>query len=176
MNVDDERLADYYREDGYSRTDYRQMSKTRKQKDDYIRKEQMNRKITMTQEQGSKSYSNLYAAYPQERVQTLSMQSTVTDNEFTERDWTPQDSSYGAAFPWCGWVPKSKRQLIEKIMIALAGLFVIWLITTIAMLLTSSDKKNGSSSYGDDDSLQLDDDFYVKDQQWYGDDNDDYMN
>ena len=167
MNVEDERISDHHREAGYSQTEYRQMSKTQKQKDEYIRKEQRHRKEMMEQDNKNNSYSNLYSAYPQERVQTLSMQSTMTENEFNERDWTPQDSSYGAAFPFCGWVPKSKRQLIEKVMIALAGLFVIYVITTIAMLLTSD--RRSSSSYKNDD---IDDDFYVREQV---DDDDDYM-
>ena len=157
MNVDDERIADYYNEAGYSQTDYKKMTMPQRQKDEYIRKEQINRKQMMEKEQNStsKSYSDLYSAYPQERVQTLSMQSTMTENEFSERDWTPQDSSYGAAFPFCGWVPKSKRQLIEKVLLGLAGFFVIYMIVNIAMLLTSD--KDSSYQYYDNDNYKDDD-------------------
>ncbi len=162
MNKVDERTSDQYHEAGYSQTNYTEMSsRTQKQKDEYIRKEQIERKRAMEQEGRRNSHSNLYSAYPQERVQTLSIQSTMTDNEFSANDWTPQDSSYGAAFPYCGWVPKKKRKMIEKVIYVLAGFFVLWLITTIAMLLTSDNKKSSSSVYYDDNLG--DDDHYVDD-------------
>lgn len=170
MAIDDEtNKASLDYEAGNASTDFTAMSKTAQEKQKYIRKEQMHRQKLLDEE----SQNYLQMTYPADnRGQSLSMQSTMTETDFTDRDWTPEDSSYGAAFPFCGWVPKSLRQGVEKAIIALVGLFVIYLIVSIAMIL-KPDNPN-SSGYKTDDFYITDDDFYVtNDNVAYDDDDDD---
>lgn len=64
---------------------------------------------------------------------------------FSEADWTPPDSSYGAAIPVGGCIPKNIRRLIEWTI--LAGLFlgvVMFLIATSIRLHSEGDS-NGSA-------------------------------
>jgi hypothetical protein len=148
------------------------MSRTEKEKAAYIQKEQSNR-YRMMENDNQNTRHFLQIPYPSNRTPTLSIQSTVTE-DFQEQDWTPQDSSYGAAFPCCGWVPKSIRQTVEKFLLAVAGVFVIYTIVTIAVLLLG----DGESESGNANNFNVDDnfynyiydDFYVKDQNNGGDD------
>ena len=72
-------------------------------------------------------------------------------------DWTPQDSSYGAAVPVCGWIPKRIRKLIEIIFFLLLTALIIFLVVKIGIILTSEHK----SSSGTDVDLWTDDDRYI---------------
>jgi hypothetical protein len=177
MNRDDERKqATVDPEFGYALNDNRGMTKKEKDKAQYVLKEQMKRKKQLE----SESQEYLHMSYPHNRVQSLSIQSTMTETEFNERDWTPQDSSYGAAFPLCGFMPKSIRQLVEKVIIALVSVFIIYAIVSIAIMLTTDNSGGKSSSHKYDDFYITDDDFYVTDdeRQAYNqkyDDDDDYL-
>lgn len=180
MNVDDEKTTTQDvgtgtgttdgNEYASSTTNYKVMSRSQKEKDRYIQKEQLYREKMLAQEN-----RNVFMTYPHYRMPSLgSVQSTVTDTDYNDIEWTPEDSSYGAAFPFCGWLPKSLRQALEKALIALTGLLIIYAIVSIAILLTGDgEKKNGkTSTYNYDDFYSIDDDFYVRDQ-WNVDDNDD---
>ncbi len=164
-------------EANYSSSDYTAMPRAEREKAQYILKEQL-RRAKMQQDENQQY---LHTSYPQNRINSLSIQSTMTgETEFNENDWTPPDSSYGAAFPFCGWVPKRIRQGTEKLMIALAGFLVIYGIVMIAIRLTG-DGNGRSSSYRHDDFRISDDDLYVADgdddrnayNYKYGDDGDD---
>lgn len=180
MNVDDEETATQDLENGTvqgydndntpATTNYKVMSRSEQERARYVQKEQLYREKMMAEE----NRRNMFMTYPHYRFPSLgSVTSTATDTEYNDIDWTPEDSSYGAAFPFCGWVPKSLRQAFEKAMIALTGLLIIYAIVSIAILLTGDgDKKNGkTSTYSYDDFYSIDDDFYVRDQ--WNDDNDD---
>lgn len=157
--------------DASNNFDYESMTKDERKKAKFIQKEQTNRQKLM-QNDGLNFPS---ISYPVDRFPSISAQSTGTETDLNELEWTPQDSSYGAAFPFCGWIPKSLRQAIEKLMIALVGFLVIYSIVSIAILLTGDreNKKRKSSTYKYDDFYFFDDNFYVKD---YMDDADDYLN
>lgn len=71
--------------------------------------------------------------------------------DFTDAEWTPPDSSYGAAFPVGGWIPKNIRRLIEWTVIGMVVVgIVLFVITTSIRIATSG-------GY----SLDLDDDRYI---------------
>jgi hypothetical protein len=76
----------------------------------------------------------------------------------TFEDWTPQDSSYGAAVPACGWVPKRIRKLIEIIFFLAVTALIIFLVVKIGIKLTGNEHK---SSSGTDLDLWNDDDHYI---------------
>ena len=76
----------------------------------------------------------------------------------TFEDWTPQDSSYGAAVPVCGWIPKRIRKLIEIIFFLVLTALIIFLVVKIGIVLTSSEHQ---SSSGTDLDLWTDDDRYI---------------
>ena len=76
-----------------------------------------------------------------------------TASEFKESDWTPPDSSYGAACPVCGWIPKHVRQKIELSLIALSVLCFLW-----AVVVTSTRVSNAGKAMHNETSLG--DDFY----------------
>ena len=98
--------------------------------------------------------------------------------DFDPSDWTPPDSSYGAAIPVAGWIPKPIRRTIEGTLIALGIVALVYMVVTTSMRVTNErsnkDSSNSSSvnSYGGDSSsddryyrysggLYLDDDLYV---------------
>lgn len=102
-----------------------------------------------------KSISSSYDMYQMSPIEIAQTSTDVTD--FDENEWTPQDSSYGAAIPICGWIPKSTRQLIEKAIMAVALFFICYLVVSLMIQLTSGFTSSGQSS-----NIHMDDDFYVE--------------
>lgn len=98
---------------------------------------------------------------------------SVADFSFKESEWTPPDSSYGAAIPLGGWIPKPIRRAIEWTVIALGTAFVVYLIVMASMRVTDERNKmhnNTTNSFYSDGSDQedvftgciyLDDDRYI---------------
>jgi hypothetical protein len=76
----------------------------------------------------------------------------------TFEDWTPQDSSYGAAVPVCGCIPKRIRKLIEIVFVLFVTALIIFLVVKLGIKLTANEHK---SSSGTDLSLWSDDDHYI---------------
>jgi hypothetical protein len=66
-------------------------------------------------------------------------------------EWTPQDSSYGAAVPACGWVPKRIRKLFEGIMFLIIVALLIFVIVKTGMHLKSSGSWEENRYFSDDD-------------------------
>eukprot|EP00554_Chaetoceros_debilis_P007782 CAMPEP_0194078170 /NCGR_PEP_ID=MMETSP0149-20130528/4636_1 /TAXON_ID=122233 /ORGANISM="Chaetoceros debilis, Strain MM31A-1" /LENGTH=318 /DNA_ID=CAMNT_0038759375 /DNA_START=222 /DNA_END=1178 /DNA_ORIENTATION=+ len=98
---------------------------------------------------------------------------------FDNGDWTPVDSSYGGAFPFCGWIPKKKRQAIEKVLLVAFGIFMIYSIVSVATILTGGNDGSHSSNWverDDDNYVQNHDDTYYQTYQMNYDDDDDYLN
>jgi hypothetical protein len=94
--------------------------------------------------------------------------------DFTEAEWTKADSSYGAAIPFGGWIPKNIRRTIEATIIALLVVGLVYLVVATSIRLSEEHQSSnsnatvsGSSDYG---GLNLDDDRYID----YS--NDDYSN
>lgn len=117
--------------------------------------------------------------------------------DFDETEWTPQDSSYGAAIPICGWIPKRLRQFIEATLIVFGVFALVYLVVTTSIALSEhksskdvdydkNDTSGSSSGITYDSSLAVDDDWYIeyKNDGNYGynngnrngDDDDDYVN
>jgi hypothetical protein len=105
--------------------------------------------------------------------------SSVAD--FDESEWTPPDSSYGAAIPVAGWIPKPIRRTIEGTLIALAIVALVYMVVTTSMRVTNerSNKndanRNSVDAYGSDSYLQngkmySDDKYYRYDGGVYLDD------
>jgi hypothetical protein len=109
-------------------------------------------------------------------VKSMPSQDSIAD--FDKSEWTPEDSSYGAACPVCGCVPKHVRRAIEFSMIsALVLVFVYLLVMTsinVSDARTASHRSNSTSAEDTFDSRQnytnnnysnaalTDDDTYVK--------------
>jgi hypothetical protein len=94
-----------------------------------------------------------------QRDYSLSLQlpnADSVDTHFEEGDWTQQDSSYGGAFPFCGWIPKRIRQCTESILLVVAGFATIYFIVTVAIKLTGSGGSSSKSS-----TYDLNDDHYI---------------
>ncbi|CAB9520872.1 expressed unknown protein [Seminavis robusta] len=101
--------------------------------------------------------------------------------DFDEGEWTPQDSSYGAAIPVCGWVPKRLRQFIEATLISFAVFVLVYIVVTTSISISEAkdagrevynDTSSGSKVY--DNGLEFDDDWYVEYSQ-YPNEDDDYF-
>lgn len=104
---------------------------------------------------------------------TRSVDSTA---DFRDTEWTPPDSSYGAACPVCGCVPKNVRRMVEFSMIAaMVVAFVYLLITTSIDLSDERNRNRGgggsnststhaatSSGGGSGQSALTDDGFYIE--------------
>ena len=107
--------------------------------------------------------------------------------DFDESEWTPADSSYGAACPVCGCIPKRVRQMIEMTLIFAMVFFLIYLVVRTSMKVaeahrmdsnsshaSASDKYFNSGSYNRTSSsstnIVTDDDVYVEKYNYYIDD------
>ena len=84
----------------------------------------------------------------------------VTLESFSEEEWTPQDSAYGAACPMCGCLPKHIRRGIEVTLIGILIFVLVYLIVTTSIRINN---EHASSSSGNKSSKTLrDDDYFVE--------------
>lgn len=90
------------------------------------------------------------------------------------REWTPADSSYGAAIPVAGWIPKHIRRAIEATMIALTLMGLVYLVVTTSIKVTEHARgvKNSTATDKSSATVDLNDDWYVayNDDKVSGDD------
>lgn len=83
--------------------------------------------------------------------------------------WTPQDSSYGAAVPAFGFIPKRIRKLLEGIIFVILVCLLLFVVVKLGIML-----KNSSSSSGGGQDIEFDDDdhYIANDGEESGDSND----
>jgi hypothetical protein len=84
--------------------------------------------------------------------------------DFEDSEWTQQDSSYGAAIPFGGWIPKNIRRIIESTLIALLFIGLVYLVVATSIRVTEETSSRHSNTTGngtDYGGLNLDDDRYV---------------
>jgi hypothetical protein len=62
--------------------------------------------------------------------------------DFDESEWTQPDSSYGAACPVCGCIPKRVRQIVEMTLIAGMVFLLIYLVVAVSMKIADAHRKN----------------------------------
>ena len=79
-------------------------------------------------------------------------------------EWTPRDSSYGAAVSACGWVPKRIRRLIEAVFVILTFAILVFIVIKIGQEISSHAHSSGS---GGDLDLD-DDDHYIAHNNGHG--------
>ena len=79
--------------------------------------------------------------------------------DFQESEWTPPDSSYGAACPLFGWIPKNIRQNIEYTIILLLVLGLVYLVVMLSIIF--SEARRDESLTEESAVLDLDDDRYI---------------
>jgi hypothetical protein len=90
--------------------------------------------------------------------------------DFDESEWTPPDSSYGAAIPIAGWIPKSIRRTIECTLIAVVlGCIVFFVVET--SVRADSKSRNHKSNNSDLTVYNTSWNYYADDQYAYGFDN-----
>jgi hypothetical protein len=98
-----------------------------------------------------------------------------TLRDFRESDWTPPDSSYGAAIPVAGWIPKPIRRMIESTLIVLGTVGLVYLIITTSIRITGDNNSsnnnrqnngsvNGTQSGGNNNNNNMDY-YYVNNQE-----------
>mmetsp|Transcript_15658 Transcript_15658/g.32715 ORF Transcript_15658/g.32715 Transcript_15658/m.32715 type:complete len:519 (-) Transcript_15658:84-1640(-) len=87
---------------------------------------------------------------------------TMTNEKTSQKpvvEWTPQDSSYGAAFPAFGWIPKRIRKLIESVFYVVVMSLLIYAVVKTGIMLNSGNKNSGSGS--EESDFWDDDDHYL---------------
>jgi len=94
-------------------------------------------------------------------------------DDFDESEWTPPDSSYGAAIPVAGWIPKHIRQLIEGTLISIGVLGVALLIVATSIRWTDGIGSTSNSVEVTDNATTVGDDEYVAYESSYRDNGDD---
>ena len=102
-------------------------------------------------------------AQPLQRISSM-MTKSSTDSllDFDESEWTPADSSYGAAIPVMGWIPKKIRRMIEYSLIGVGVLLLVYLVVFTSLQMTDGQQNSDSSgNKKNDGGLNLDDDRYV---------------
>ena len=125
----------------------------------YISKEKSIRAKMLEEERRRNMYLSGTSQYGLQRSFSLSIQTTKTDSidsHFDANDWTPQDSSYGGAFPFFGCIPKRIRQAIEYCFLVVTGFATIYFIVCTAIKLSGSGEDGSSSSLHFDDDLYID--------------------
>jgi hypothetical protein len=100
------------------------------------------------------------------RIPSLLTQSSVEGDsgEFEEKDWTRADSSYGAAIPVAGWIPKAIRRTIEwTVIVSLLALFAFFVVTMSIRIRDDQgvSTSNKDAKYGYDTGFGYNDDGYV---------------
>lgn len=79
--------------------------------------------------------------------------------DFQESEWTPPDSSYGAAIPLFGWIPKKTRQRVEFTIMLVLVVLLVYLMVMLSIMITEA--RQHDSLAEDNGSLNLDDDRYI---------------
>ncbi|VEU34092.1 unnamed protein product [Pseudo-nitzschia multistriata] len=82
--------------------------------------------------------------------------------DFDESEWTPPDSSYGAACPVCGFISKRVRQMIEMTLITAMIFFLIYLLVTTSMKIAEAHRKEGNNNSSSTSTVVTNDDVYVE--------------
>ena len=129
----------------------------------------------------SNSKTNDDASVPIARTKSNTADSIA---DFDDSEWTPPDSSYGAACPVCGCIPKRVRQMIEMTLIAAMVFGLIYLVVTTSMKIADARSVNdnsdnysnnnynrtGSSSAASNNYITDDDHYVEKSYSNYDDD------
>ena len=70
-------------------------------------------------------------------------------------EWTPQDSSYGAAVPAFGCIPKRIRKLLEGVFVVIILALLIFIVVKVGIMLKISSSSEGKDiSFDDDDHYE----------------------
>jgi len=144
-------------------------SKNEIEKTNFVSKDQQIRSQQLEREKQKSLWSAPYTM--SQRVPSTTTNITQISGDFHNVDWTPHDSAYGAAFPFCGWIPKRLREAVERILVGVALIVVVYTIVTVGMTLTNGLTRSSSSS----STVYTDDDFYVQDSYSQYDDTDDLV-
>eukprot|EP00557_Chaetoceros_sp_GSL56_P008552 CAMPEP_0176490708 /NCGR_PEP_ID=MMETSP0200_2-20121128/8017_1 /TAXON_ID=947934 /ORGANISM="Chaetoceros sp., Strain GSL56" /LENGTH=184 /DNA_ID=CAMNT_0017888037 /DNA_START=36 /DNA_END=587 /DNA_ORIENTATION=- len=137
--------------------------KDKRRKDKFIIKEKKKRAETLEKENYESHYVSVTSEHDMRNSYPPAVMPTSSDSKdsyFDENDWTPFDSSYGGAFPCCGWIPKRIRQSIEYFLLVLASFTMIYFLVSAAIILTGSGK-SGTSSTSSSSTYYVDDDKYT---------------
>jgi len=79
---------------------------------------------------------------------------------FSDEEWTPQDSAYGAACPVCGCLPKHIRRGIELTLIGMLIFLLVYMVVTTSIRVNAD---HASAKTGSQASQSLrDDDYFVE--------------
>lgn len=67
--------------------------------------------------------------------------------DFDASEWTPPDSSYGAAIPVAGWIPKGIRRSIEWTVLGCVAALIVFLIVRTSLRADSNNHSSSGSRY-----------------------------
>jgi hypothetical protein len=84
----------------------------------------------------------------------------VSVESFSDEEWTPQDSAYGAACPVCGCLPKHIRRGIEFTLIVMLIFLLVYMVVTTSIRV-NADHASGKTGSHSSQSLR-DDDYFVE--------------
>lgn len=127
---------------------------------DYVRADLLNTARPVKQEIELRQLLTITTQSMEHDTMTIATRSTVPV------EWTTPDSSYGAAFPCCGCIPKKTRRIIELCLIAIGSFLFIYVLIKFSVIITTGSHKNDQNSTnstggGGSKYLETDDDFYV---------------
>ena len=88
-----------------------------------------------------------------------SQQDEESVGDFKESDWTPEDSSYGAACPLFGWIPKDRRQSMEFAILFILVIGLVYVMVMLSIVITKSHREDDREE--ESSSFNLDDDRYI---------------
>lgn len=129
---------------------------------DYIQKEKMLRKKAFNRAVlgGSVRFDNTFSdesitslSYREVHSATSWGMGAPSKQDDIQIQWTPQDSSYGAAVSAFGWLPKRIRKMAEAVIVVLAIAILVYLVVKIGAEIN---RNHSSASSGG--GLDLDDD------------------
>jgi hypothetical protein len=74
-------------------------------------------------------------------------------HDFDESEWTPMDSSYGAAIPLAGWIPKGIRRTIEFTVLLCIALIIVFFIVETSVRSDRNHKSNNNNNNDNNGNL-----------------------
>ncbi|KAL7537312.1 hypothetical protein ACHAWF_005726 [Thalassiosira exigua] len=134
--------------------------KEQKNRDDWLAKDALGGTLNYDQNVSGTSLTSPYYRLtengtipPKKRPSPHNLLKVTKSEDHVE--WTPQDSSYGAAFGCAGWVPKRIRKLFEVIFVVLIMALLIFVVVKTGIKLKSSGSGGGEDIILDDDDHYL---------------------
>jgi hypothetical protein len=117
-----------------------------------LQQQQHNHPTTYIQTSTHNRYNHNFTATTTTTATTTDTEGLDPVSDFDDSEWTPMDSSYGAAIPLAGWIPKGIRRTIEFTVLAGIALMIVFWIVETSVRSSSTHNNSKSSNYNNNNN------------------------